>query len=375
MRMGRGGGRMIRYFFAGVFVCFLIMSAGHDTGAEEFVGEVRVKTGMKPEKCYELRRNGKAVSRLVENMQVFNGDMIIPHKGKSVKLVYRHEDCWETVTKETVVSYDPGRCDSPGWLMGFLSDMWKKIRRRPHTPGRVASRGESPAARISVCPTEGTTALYGGPILFKWGDRSDNLQHPKAKLVIREVGEKRDKPLVSRLMTAGEFLHADYKFQAGASYKWYVEAGGKAISDVCHFSILGKQVSDNIRSQLRQVGETYTNQCPGLRQALYLQLISDMSPRLNLYAESVRLTEQEKGCEGEKFMLNGLVERFLAHTDKVSRVFPVELQVVLMKPVQDSGNAGPGADALVESGPCAGKKYDSVQKIMSWNEIDKQSFF
>ncbi len=98
-----------------------------------------------------------------------------------------------------------------------------------------------------------------------------------------------------------------------------------------------------------------------------------MSPRLNLYADSIRLMEREKECEGENPVLNGLVERILAHTDKVSGVFPVELQLVLMKPVQDSDNAGPGADALVETGPCAGKKYDRVQKTMSWNEMDKQS--
>jgi|GEM_PF-1816181 len=360
---------MIRYFFAGVFVCFLIISAGPDPRAEEFVGELRVKTGMKPEKCYDLRRDGKTLNLLVENMQVFNGDVIIPHEGKSVKLAYRHEGCGEVISKETVVSYDPGKCDSAGF-MDFLSREKARIERKPLIKENVVSRGECPLPRIPVCPIEGSTALCGEPILFKWGNADDHLQYPKAKLVIREVGERTKEPVVSRPMTAGEFLPVDYKFQAGASYEWHVEAVGKTISDVRHFSILEKQASDNIRSQLGQVGERYTRQCPGLNQALYLQLISDMSPGVDLYSDSVRLMEQEKGCEGENLVLNGLVERFLAHTDKVSGVFPVELQVVLMKPVPDSGKAMPGAS--VKNGPCPGKTYNGVQ-TMSWKEMDKQS--
>ncbi|MDM8522270.1 hypothetical protein QUF80_02770 [Desulfococcaceae bacterium HSG8] len=359
----------MRYFFTATFVCFLIMSASHDLGAGEFVGKVKVKAGISPEKCYELRRDGKAVSPLIQDMQVFNGDVIIPHKGKRVKLVYRHEGCGEIINNEIVVNYDPGKCDSAGGLTDFLSKKKESIGRESLVAEKAASRGRELAVRIPVCPISGTTALYGEPILFKWGDIIHNAQYPEAKLVIREKAG--GNPLVSRPMTLGEFFRADDTFQAGVSYEWYVEADGEKISDVYHFRILDEPASDNIRSKLKQVSEKDTGQCPGLSQALYLQLISDMSSGTDLYTDSIRLAEGESACKGENLLADGLIERFLAHYDLVSGVFPVDLQVVLMKPVQGSDKAR-CAEVPIRTGPCAGKKHYDCGQTMAWKEIDKQ---
>lgn len=79
-------------------------------------------------------------------------------------------------------------------------------------------------------------------------------------------------------MRIGELLRVDAEFQAGTSYEWYVETMKKKKSRVYHIHILGKKESDNIRSQMAEVAKKYADVCPGMRQALYLQVISDSTP-------------------------------------------------------------------------------------------------
>jgi hypothetical protein len=92
----------------------------------------------------------------------------------------------------------------------------------------------------------------------------------------------------------GELLCVREVFEAGASYKWYVETEGKKLSKIRQFRILDKTESDNIRSQMKEVAEKYKDQCPEIKQALYLQVISNMTPDLDLYPDSLRLMKEYK---------------------------------------------------------------------------------
>jgi hypothetical protein len=80
------------------------------------------------------------------------------------------------------------------------------------------------------------------------------------------------------------------RFQPAASYQWHVEAKGKT-SDTYHFRILSEKESQNIRSDLKAVGES------DIHQALWLQVRSDLTPGLDLYTDSLRIMT---GLEGYK---------------------------------------------------------------------------
>ncbi len=90
----------------------------------------------------------------------------------------------------------------------------------------------------------------------------------------------------------GELLSVNENFGEGKSYKWHIETDGKMISDVFSFRILSKEQSENIRSQVREIGEKYKNESPELAQILYLHVISNATPGLDLYADSLRLLKK-----------------------------------------------------------------------------------
>lgn len=290
-------------------LCFFVISMSAGSWAEEpllFVAKIRTPSGEVPKNCYELKRKGKPVLNIKPVMKVLNGDVIIPKNGKKVTLIYEHTACGEiTVTKSTTVNCDPSKYDKPGWFLNLFSDVrnWLKLPKQasPRAEKAVAGlKGSSQetecfpakALCISPYPVNGTTLLYGEPLVFRWDDGiffDDLTPCISAKLVIAE--DKSDKP-VTKDIKVGELLRIDERFGDDKSYKWHIETDGKRISDLYYFRILSKEQSENIRSQMREIGEKYKNVSPELMQILYLHVISNATPGLDLYADSLRLLKK-----------------------------------------------------------------------------------
>jgi len=372
--------RTVIMFF---WVCLAILSVVSDgwTGQASLdVAKVRTDEGVSPDTCYELLRNGKPVKPLIQNMRICNGDVIIPHKGKSVTLIYRHSDCGENgktiLTEKTVVNCNPATYRRPGWLAEQVSEFVKGVKEKtgsePLNEIDASSRAGWDLDELQFFPVNGTTILYKSDICFKWKGK-ECLSDSDAKLVIYPEGKNADKLITKDIKTDNLVcLHDD--FQAGVSYQWHVEINGKKVSDIYNFRILEKEASENIRSQLAELENAYKNESPGLKQALYLQFISDATPGLDLYAESLRLMlESKEQCKGELPLLNELFERLFIHAG----IYPVEWKIVI-NPVADCKKyedclIPPATEQMIENGPCAGKKYYQVHEIRNWNEMGKES--
>jgi hypothetical protein len=48
---------------------------------------------------------------------------------------------------------------------------------------------------------------------------------------------------------------------------------------------------------MSEIAKKYEDPCPGLRQALYLQIITEAVPDLDLYADTFRLMQEYKDCQ------------------------------------------------------------------------------
>jgi len=302
----------MKNMFLSMMLCFFLMLAVPDKQANGSslpdVGVIRTPDGIAPDTCYTLMRDGEPVSPLVQDMPVLNGDVIVPFEGKNVTLIYRHKDCpGKSITRRTVIKCDPEKLDTPGGFMNFLPDAMKKvITGSPKKSGteswtRIGESEENRSCfpgdfRFSPWPPEGTTVLHGEPVFFRWTDPHDAvLPCSEARLIIAHSDEDAETPVV-RDMKVGELLRVSAAFREGLLYNWHIEAENKKVSNVYHFSILGKKESDNIRSQMAVVGNKYADECPGLRQSLYLQIISEATPGLNLHADSFRLIREYKVC-------------------------------------------------------------------------------
>jgi len=180
---------------------------------------------------------------------------------------------------------------------------------------------------VSPWPVDGSTLLYGESIYFRLGYIFLSGEVPPcsdSKLVITGNEKGLGKSFV-RNMKVGELIRVSADFNTGTSYQWHIEQDGKVVSDVYHFTILGKKETDNIRSQVAEVGKQYDSECSGLKQALYLQIISDSTPGLDLYADSLRMIRESEGCLKEKELLDQLFDCILFHSpgqgcfDKYSR--------------------------------------------------------
>jgi len=158
-------------------------------------------------------------------------------------------------------------------------------------------------------PVRGSTILYGESVICRWeGELPDKTPRSSAKikLVIAEAEKEICKP-VEKSMEIGEFIriNAD-EFNEGTSYEWYVTADGSVCSDHYPFGILKKEVSENIRSKLREVGLKFAGRSPELMQALYLQILSDTTPGLDLYADSFRILTEYSEISGLNKVLEGI---------------------------------------------------------------------
>ncbi len=300
---------MIRFIFF-VFVIGLFLGfpeiAAFAVEPTSYVAIVKVSSVAEPEECYRLLRDGKPVKPLSHDMRVMNNDEIIPVKGKDVKLIYIHTGCGEQeVNKKTKVNCNPAEYKSAGGFLSVLKDnasrfLDQKVKRKELLATKnITLRGIQdiscfPAQPfiVSPWPLEGSTVLSGEPIFFRWQGIDVSSCTP-ARLVIKTTGVMPKRNIVENIRI-GALVEVKAPLKAGKSYEWFVETqdGNKIVSDKYHFIVLSAEESDNIRNQLAEVKAEFSSNSPNIAQALYLQLISDATPGLNLYADSLRFLEE-----------------------------------------------------------------------------------
>ncbi|OQY58993.1 MAG: hypothetical protein B6245_08960 [Desulfobacteraceae bacterium 4572_88] len=237
---------------------------------------------------------------------MFNGDVIIPKKGKSLKLIYAYECGTLYMIKREVVKCDAAN-EKSGWFKSLFEEVVvrSKVRRydidEAKVMGTKGKTGEENLCfpeerfRLSPWPADGTTVLYGEAIFFRWEDVYEKIS-PCAESTLIIIGP--DGKEIAKPMKTGELLSVSGKvFRENTVYEWCVKADGKKVSGDYRFHILDKAESDNIR-KLAGIPEKHANQTPA--QALYLQLLSDTTPKLDLYADSLRIMKgYKKPCQTE----------------------------------------------------------------------------
>lgn len=83
-------------------------------------------------------------------------------------------------------------------------------------------------------------------------------------------------------------------FEPGKAYSWFIESEQekKIMSDQYHFRALSVDERREIMGQLTEIKEMYAGENTYLAQALYLQMLSDERPDLDLYADSLVMIER-----------------------------------------------------------------------------------
>ncbi len=266
--------------------------------------------------AYTLERNGKSISP--PPVYVNNDDVIIPKKDKRLKLIYAYKECSdeEITNKKTVVKCDAANKKS-GWFKSLFEEVIVRTKVRRYDFGDDAVVGpkgktekEKPCFpgelfRVSPWPADGTTALYGEAVFFRWEDVYENIPHcTESTLVI--IGP--DGKEIREDMKTGELLSVNAKaFREKTDYVWCVKIGGKKVSGGYRFRILDKAGSDTIRKQMADISGKHISQKPA--QALYLQLLSDTTPELDLYADSLRIIKGYKSCQTDQSVLYEVLQR------------------------------------------------------------------
>ena len=280
--------------------CFFSNSMAKDL--QLFVGKVKVPIKENPNNYIELKRNKKILTLLTPIVRVKNGDIIIPKIKNTVKLIYEHTGCGEFIVNDiTSVNCNPSKFKKAGWFLTLFSDSLDILKinlkkAKAHNKQHLMTlKGEKKnniscfpdnLPLLSPWPPNNSTFLYNEAILFRWDEiffLEEVLPCSKAKIVFLKNGNIA-KPLFFN-MKIGEFLKVDPIFEADTFYRWYIEVNGNIISENYVFKILGKQESENIHSQIKEVEKIFQKHSD-LYKAFYLQLISDATPSLDLYASS-----------------------------------------------------------------------------------------
>ena len=291
-----------------------MISANGMTETKSFPsGYVRVPPGKAPSDCYSIIRDEKTIIPKYQDEKVFNEDIIHPKNNISVTLFYRHTECPKTIVKEiTTVNCDPRSVKKPGWFKDLLISLLKKKRITRH---QLDSKLAVTARHLksieyqclppqpfilSPLPPNGASIIYGQDILF----RRDNIFLDdanicsKATLVIKQHEGSSEK--IEHDFEIGKIiLLGGPAFKAGKTYDWTIKQNNKVISETNHFHILDQRSSANINAQLLDIEKTYANDCPGLKQALFLRLISQSTPNLDLSADSLRLMWNNRFCNDQ----------------------------------------------------------------------------
>jgi len=292
------------------------------------VGKILIPNQKSPEAYYKLIRNENVISPLKTEMYVQNGDIIIPKKGKPVKLIFKHTEC-ETVKiyNKTIVNCNPKECKEPGWFMDVFSDLVlsinKTIKRMPYdttytTTMRSTNKAEScypsESFMLSPWPIDMTTILYGQPIYFRWDNDFTNSELLSCTKVDIVISPKKSSKKIKRVIKIGELLKINENFIAGEKYKWHIELNGKRISNYHQFRILNKKSTKNIKYHLSKISKQKFGSFSKLYQALYLQMISDMTPKMDLYADSLRLIKTVNRKNKNIELYNKLIENLFIHS-------------------------------------------------------------
>jgi len=292
--------------------------AGMCFGADEakessapFVGYVETSED-KPNEVYQLFRGGKP-EPVSKETEVRNNDEILPAAGKQVRLIYYHTGCEkQVVTTKTTVSCSPPSPVNEGkiWLVSDLIEgfgNWLKEKNLKKIvvitskgTNEDASCFPAPAFCLSVFPPNLATVLSGEPIFFRW-----YMQGQPCSDAILVIEPKNGKSAAQRInMKIGELKSLDANLmKAGEAYEWYIEQESKPLSEKYGFRVLNEAESNNIRTQLAELGKTYGKESLTIVQAWYLQRLSDAAyPEFNFYADSLRLIYSEKAEVPEKLI-------------------------------------------------------------------------
>lgn len=276
-----------------------------------YTGNIQVPIGKKPADCYTIIRDGKEIIPKFQDEPVFNNDKIRPKNNIKIKISYRHSKCKTIyVRNETTVNCNHIPSNIIARFKELLGNLLKKkrvLRYNLESKYAVTTRNipddntscfpYQPFV-LSPLPPNGASILSGQYILFRRDDfflESGNACS-KAKLV---VTQKQDTSYVKEIeVIIGKIVKLDGShYKPGKTYEWYLKQNNKIISETNYFKILDKKTSDNIVSQLEQIKTIYANECPGLKQALFLSLINESAPGFDFSADSIRLMWENRTCK------------------------------------------------------------------------------
>jgi hypothetical protein len=257
----------------------------------------------KASECFSLFREGKKV-KVHWDMPVNVGDEILPHKEKCVLLFYIKTGFNKLEINDKTIVRLPEEIT--------LTTRGNKEEIELLSKGCDEDRPKCfPLAPLclSPLPEKGSTLLAGEAILFRWySSRVPSCE--KVRLVIASLDKS--KPSIEEDMQAGELKIVNAKLQAGKKYEWFVKYEDNKESEKYAFSVLDEETSKDIRRQLDNISKVYKDSSPMLYQALYLQFISDINEGLNLYADSLRLSQAYLNQIDKAFKL---IENLQKHYD------------------------------------------------------------
>ena len=296
-----------------IFSIILIPVSG--MSETQYSGFVRVPAGKAPSDCYTILRNGTKITPEFQDEHVFNGDQIYPKNNISITLFCRHSDCpKQDVEKITTVNCDPGSVKKirllrfKEMLISLLKEK-RVLRHHLESIPAVTKRNlkneqydffNFPHFEQSPLPSDGANILYDQNILFRYNAPSfDNAKtNSTATLVVKQQQDPSNKREYDIMIGKIRLLDGSV-YKAGTTYEWYLMQNNKVISQTYHFNILNQKSSENINLKLLDIEQDYANDCPGLKQALFLCLISQSVPDLDLSADSLRLIWNNRYCNDQ----------------------------------------------------------------------------
>ncbi len=295
--------RVLNSLLLGMVLCFFTASSVFSQSMvdREPVADIIIKEGFKAKECYELTPKMQLKD---DFMPVKAGEKIkLLREDCEVRLVYYCKGCPDEMMingKETVVR-------KPS------SFREKKILETSIENGkdwfgtvitRMSSTGEKPSSKIFnlwPCPIDGATVLGGDRQIFfgwyKWHKEKERRIKggEEIMLVIRRKGGKSKEELPIK---AAALTPVNANFIPGIHYEWFIkkkEEKGHVLSETYSFSVLKKEDSDFVIKKLRTIKDEDEKRAR-IKQASYLQRLSDANPDLDLYADSLRfLGDVENG--------------------------------------------------------------------------------
>jgi len=316
--------KAVKLFFIGLVSLILLLPIKILWAKNLPVAKLFLTNKQKTEESYELKRNGKIIKTQNQEIDLFNGDILIPKKDVTLTVKYRHTRCGEKqISDISKIMCDLTKFKEPGFIQVIFSDLLSEIKRKKLIPrAATIKRGQGqddyscfPEADfhlLSPWPPNGSSFMYGSPILFRWEDLENFEIAPctPAILVIASLGENKTNK-IRKNIKVGELVSVSAVFEPGHSYQWHIEMDGLQVTSKIHFQVLKMKETNNIKTQLAKVTQHSTLECLHLEQALYLQLLSQALPKTNLNAESLGVMRKSKTCRDKSALFFKLSERLI----------------------------------------------------------------